>query len=155
MKNTVATDHTRRNLLVALGVGSVGAAALAGPTLNLAASSTGGSQAGWWERLFVSLAEGSVEEWSAIRGQVFSVEGENGTVPVLLSEVKLLPSKGTRPPEVSRQQAFSLVFLAAPGKAPGGDSTYRLTHASYPPLDIYIDPARRLPKGVRLTAVFN
>jgi hypothetical protein len=155
MIDSVATDHTRRNLLLALGAGSVGAAALAGPSLNLAASATGGSTAGWWERLFVSLAEGSADEWNAIRGQLFSVEGERGTVPILLSEVKLLASKGVRPREVSRQRAFTLVFHAAPGSAPAGERTYRLTHPSYPALDIYLDPARKLAKGVRLTAVFN
>ena len=154
MNDRVATDHTRRNLLLALGAGSVGAAALAGPSLNLAASAAS-SGPGWWERLFTSLAHGSVEEWAAIRGQVFSMEAENGTVPVLLAEVNLLPTKGVRPPEVSRQRAFSLVFLAAPTRAPAGERTYRLTHPSYPPLDIYIDPARRLPRGVRLGAVFN
>ena len=155
MIDSVATDHTRRNLLLALGAGSVGAAALAGPTLNLAASAAGGSTPGWWERLFTSLAEGSAEEWSAIRGQTFAIEGEKGTVPILLSDVKLLPSKGVRPREVSRQRAFALVFHAAPGSAPAGERAYRMTHASYPPLDIYLDPARKLAKGVRLTAVFN
>jgi hypothetical protein len=86
---------------------------------------------------------------------VFSIEGEQGTVSILLSEVKLLPSKGKRPPEVSRQQAFLLVFHAAPKTAPAGQRAYRLTHPSYPPLDIYLDPARVLPRGVRFTAVFN
>jgi hypothetical protein len=56
---------------------------------------------------------------------------------------------------VSRQQAFLLVFHAAPKTAPAGQRAYRLTHPSYPPLDIYLDPARVLPRGVRFTAVFN
>jgi hypothetical protein len=155
MKNSVVTDHTRRNLVLALGAGSVGAAALAGPTLNLAVSSAGSGAPGWWKRLFVSLAEGSADEWSAIRGQLFSLEGENGSVPVTLTEVKLLPSKGARPREVSRQRAFALVFNAPAGSAVGGDRAYRLRHRSYPPLDIYMDPARKMAQGIRLSAVFN
>jgi hypothetical protein len=154
MDDTAGTDRMRRNLLLALGAGGVGAAALAGPTLDLAATATG-SGPGWWERMFLSLAHGSADEWAAVKGQVFAVEGENGTVPVYLAEVNLLPSKGTRPPDVSRQRAFSLVFLAGPDRAPAGERTYRLTHASFPPLDIHINPAHRLPRGVRLSAVFN
>jgi hypothetical protein len=156
MNQAAAPDALRRNLLLALGAGSVGAAALASPVLNLAASAPGDANAlGWWERMFHSLAHGSAEEWAAIRGQVFAIEGEHGSVPVLLSEVALLPSKGVRPREVSRQRAFSLTFLAAPDRAPAGDRTYRLTHASFPALDIHLSPARRLPRGVRLSAVFN
>ena len=154
MNDTAGTDRTRRNLLLALGAGGVGAAALAGPTLDLAATATG-SGPSWWERLFVSLAHGSADEWAAIRGQVFAIDGEHGSVPALLSEVNLLPSKGVRPPEVSRQRAFSVVFLAAPDRAPAGERTYRITHASFPPLDIHLNPAHRLPRGVRLSAVFN
>lgn len=156
MNDTAAADHGRRNLLLALGAGSVGAAALAGPVLNLAAPAPGrAGSLSWWERMFVSLAHGSADEWAAIRGQAFTMEGENGAVPVLLAEVNLLPSKGVRPPEVSRQRAFSVVFLAAPNRAPAGERTYRLTHPSFPPLDIFINPAHRLPRGVRLSAVFN
>ena len=155
MKDSVATDHTRRNLMLALGAGSFGAAALAGPTLNLAAAAGGGTPLDWWKRLFVSLAQGSVDEWTAIRGQVFSIAGENGPVAATLSAVKLLPSKGRRPAGVSRQRAFALVFLAAPNAAVAGERTYRVTHPSYPPLEIYMDPANRLAKNVRLTAVFN
>lgn len=155
MKDSVATDHSRRNLVLAIGAGSVGAAALANPALNLATSAKGGPASNWWNRLFVSLAQGSAEEWSAIRGQVFSVMGEKGKVQLMLSEVKLLTSKGVRPREVTRQRAFALVFLAPPNTAPEGQRSYRLTHATYPPLDVYLDPANRLAKGVRLTAVFN
>ena len=155
MAAQAATDRTRRNLLLALGGGSVGAAALASPALNLALPAAGADGPGWWERLFVSLATGSADEWRAIVGQVFSVEAESGAVPVLLREVALLASGGVRPPEVSRQRAFSLVFLAAPDRAPAGQRTYRLTHPSYPPLDVHLEPAHRLAKGVRLTAVFN
>jgi hypothetical protein len=155
MTDTVATDHTRRNLVLALGAGSVGAAALAGPTLNLAASATGGGVPDWWARLFVSLAEGSVDEWAAIRGQVFSIDGEKGTQLILLSDVKLLPSKGVRPAQVSRQRAFALVFNAAPGSPLAGERAYRLRHPSYPPLDVYMDPARTTPRSIRLTAIFN
>ena len=155
MKDSVATDHTRRNLVLALGAGSVGAAALAGPTLNLAVSTASGAAPGWWKRLFVSLAEGSADEWSAIRGQKFSVEGEGGTQQIVLSDVSLLPSKGVRPRRVSRQRAFALVFNAPAGSTLAGERTYRLRHPSFPPLDVYMDPARAVAQGVRLTAIFN
>jgi hypothetical protein len=156
MNDRTAANHSRRNLLLALGAGGVGAAALASPALQLGFTAAGsGSGSGWWERMFFSLQNGSVAEWSSVVGQAFTVEGENGTVPLMLSQVKLLPSKGSRPPECRRRHAFSLLFLAAPGTAPAGDRIYRVTHASYPPLDIFFGAATVLPRGVRLLAVFN
>jgi hypothetical protein len=151
-----ATNHTRRNLLLALGAGSVGAAAFGAPALQLSLAATHtGTDLNWWDRMFFSLQNGSVAEWSSVIGQVFSVEGEKGKTQLLLSEVKLLPSKGTRPAECGRNQAFSLLFLAAPNTAPSGDRTYSVTHPAYPALDVYLSAATVLPRGVRLLAVFN
>ncbi len=145
---------SRRNLLLALGAGGVGAVALASPVLNLAQPSGGGAAGSWWDPLFTSLRDGSVADWSDVVGQIFSLEGESGTIQARLAEVKLLPSKGQRPPEC-RSHAFSLVFQAALAGAPVGDAIYRLTHASYPPLEVYFSPAVQLKSGARLLAVFN
>ena len=156
MIEQTATNHTRRNLLVALGAGSVGAAAFGAPALQLSLAATQtGTELTWWDRMFFSLQNGSVAEWSSVIGQVFSVEGEKGKTQLLLSEVKLLPSKGVRPANCARTQAFSLLFLGAPNAAPTGDRTYSITHPTYPALDVYFSPATVLPRGVRLLAVFN
>lgn len=156
MNQTNTTDHGRRNVLLALGAGSIGAAAVGAPALQLGlTAATGSGDLGWWDRMFFSLQTGSATEWQSVLGQVFTLAGEKGAVPVLLSEVKLFPSKGVRPASCSRKQAFSITFLAAPDKAPAGNRTYRLTHPKYPPLDIFVSAANMLPKGARLAAVFN
>jgi hypothetical protein len=105
--------------------------------------------------MFLSLKNGSNQEWASVIGQVFTIEGESGKVPVLLGGVNLLPSKGARPRECTRSQAFALVFQAAPERAPAGDRTYKVTHPTFPALDIYLSAPIRLRRGVHFQAVFN
>jgi hypothetical protein len=151
-----AQGHTRRNLIIGLGVGAAGAAAAAYPTLNLSLTSSNSTPTpSWWDRMFLSLQNGGTQEWSSVIGQIFSIESENGAIPVLLGAVKLLPSKGTRPIECSRTRAFMLVFYAALDRAPTGDRTYKVTHHLHPPLDVFLSPAIRFPRGVQFQAVFN
>lgn len=145
---------SRRNLLIGLGVGAAGAAAVASPVMHLSLAAPS-QPLSWWDRLFFSLQNGGTEEWKSVIGQVFSIEGENGTIPVLLGGVKLLLSKGARPSECTRTQAFALVFYAAPERAPAGDRTYKVTHHTHPALDMFLSPAIRYPRGVHFHAVFN
>ena len=156
MKAANATDNTRRNLLLALGAGSIGAAAVAAPKLRLNLKKKGSHGVfGWWERLFISLEHGSVTEWSEVVGQTFTIEGENGPVAAKLAELKLLPSTGTRPASCSRKQAFALSFETAAGQTPAGDRAYRVLHKSFPPLNIFVGAPSQAAKGMKLLAVFN
>ncbi|HEY0149520.1 MAG TPA: hypothetical protein VGB70_11030 [Allosphingosinicella sp.] len=156
MKQADATDKTRRNLLLALGVGSIGAAAAAAPLLKLnLAKKSGKKNLSWWVRTFSSLEHGGVSEWQNVVGQTFSIEGEHGPVRATLSGVKLLSSKGARPASVGRKQAFALQFQTAVGQAPAGDRTYRVTHSAFPPLDMFLDAPTAMARGMKLTAVFN
>jgi hypothetical protein len=155
MKQVTTTDHGRRNLLLALGAGSVGAAAI-GASMPVGLTPVIGiGEFDWWDRMFFSLETGDAAEWQSVVGDVFTLDGENGSVPVRLDEVSLFPSEGARPRECSRSQAFALNFLVSVGNAPVGNRTYRLTHPTYPPLDIFIGAATVLPQGAQLAAVFN
>jgi hypothetical protein len=154
--NHAATDHGRRKLLMALGAGGLSAAAVASPALQLAALPAGGAgDSTWWNRMFFSLRNGGAGEWSSVVGQVFSIESEIGSVPTLLGGVKPFRSPGLRPGECSRAKAFGVWFNTAPDRAPEGDRTYRLTHPTYPPLDIFLSAGVKMPRGVRFEAVFN
>ena len=156
MKTADATDNMRRNLLLALGAGSIGAAAVAAPKLGLNLKKGGSKHVfSWWERLFVSLEHGSVSEWRGVVGQTFTIEGENGPVAAKLAELKLLPSAGSRPASCGRKQAFALSFETAAGQTPAGDRAYRVLHKSFPPLNIFVGAPSEAAKGMKLLAVFN
>jgi hypothetical protein len=156
MNNEQADGHTRRNLIIGLGAGAAGAAAVASPALNLNLQSSKASPASsWWDRMFLSLKNGGLDEWNSVIGQTFFIEGENGKIPAVLSSVSRLSSKGPRPMECTRTQAFALVFQVAPNRAPGGDRTYKVTHATYPALYVFLGPANKHPRRVHFEAVFN
>ena len=147
---------TRRNLLIGIGLGTIGAGALAAPALRLSWSALASKRgASWWDRMFVSLRHGGLQDWSAIIGESFTVVGERGQSSLKLVAVKALKAAGRRPREVARSHAFAAVFEGERDRSPQGDRVYIFTHPAYPPLDIYMGEQVDLGGRVRLEAVFN
>jgi hypothetical protein len=145
-------------LLAGLGVGAVGAAAAAAPVLGLriAADTSSGPAASWWNRTFVSLQSAGLAEWSGVVGQTFVLNSPNGSHMLRIVAVTAFPRTGPRPAGLGRSQAFSVIFESIAGPAlPASDRLYRLVHRSYPPLPIYMGAPSRLGRTTRLAAVFN
>jgi hypothetical protein len=154
MSSNDMSTPSRRNLLLGLGAGSLAAAAVAAPALKLTLPASAKTPS-WWDRMFLSLRDGGVQEWSTLVGQSF-VMATGGSLALKLIAVKPLPSKGLRPKSVSRSQGFVAVFeSAATGKIPTADKIYQLTHHAYSPLEIYMSPVGIVAKKAQFVAVFN
>jgi hypothetical protein len=95
-----------------------------------------------------------MDDWSRAVGESFKVAGENGSSTLKLVNVKPLLSKGKRPAEVSRQQAFAAVF-EADGSAPAGDRMYELQHGAMSSVNLHVGQAVQAGSRSQLVAVFN
>lgn len=147
----------RRMLLAGLGAGAVGAAAAAAPALGLRFADPGlGRAASWWDRTFLSLQSAGLAEWTGVVGETFTLATAKGNHLLRIAAVTPFASTGRRPSSLGRSQAFSVTFEAMAGPAlPALDSLYQLTHASYPPLPIYVGKPFTLGQKARVVAVFN
>lgn len=139
-------------LLTGLGVGAVGAAAAAVPSLSLRLVGGSGQPASWWDRTFVSLQAAGLAEWSGVIGETFTL----GTSMLRVVAVTAFPRSGSRPSTLGRSQAFSVAFESIAGpRLPATDRMYQLVHPSYPPLPIYMGAPVQVVQKTRLIAVFN
>jgi hypothetical protein len=141
---------SRRMLLAGLGagvVGAIGAAASAAPVLRLAAPT----------RTTPSLQAGGLAEWTATVGEKFTLTTANGSHTLKVVSATAFPASGTRPPTLTRTEAFSVLFELVGGpQLPSGDSPlYQLTHRTYAPLPIYLSAPIAFGLGTRVAAVFN
>ena len=151
MRKPAVKSISRRKAL-AVGAGAVAAGAVAAPIFGLATKQSGGKTdlLSWWPQQGPNLAVAGGNEWSAHVGKSFGLQTENGKGTARLLEVQPLPSRGDRPPEVSRESAFALVFSAPAGAAPAGDRIYKLTHESGREMAVYFSATAK-----NMLAVFN
>lgn len=152
-KETTALGVSRRKAMMVTGAAVAGASALmAAPFRDeiqgAARSALVNSGVG---RGFLSLADGTYEEWLSEVGASFSLGG--GTA-IRLVGVRALPSSGARPQGV-RAQGFAAFFDPAGGQTLAPDLIYTANHAAYGPLPLYLGAAgdRRTPG--RMVAVFS
>ena len=151
MRKPAEKTVSRRKAL-AVGAGVVAAGAVAAPIFGLATKPAGAKTdlLSWWPQQGANLAVAGGNEWSAHVGKSFGLQTENGKGTARLLEVQPLPSKGERPPEVSRESAFALVFSAPAGAAPLGDRIYQLTHESGRAMPVYFSATAQ-----NMIAIFN
>ena len=151
MRKPAKNPVTRRNAL-AVGAGAVAAGAIAAPIFGLAPKSSGSdtSLLSFWPQQSVNLAVAGSSEWSAYVGKNFSIQTERGKATIKLVEIQALPSKGDRPPEVSRASAFALAFSLPSGAAPAGDRMYNVTPSGGRETIMYFSPT-----AAKMLAVFN
>ena len=151
MRKPAQKSSSRRKAL-AVGAGAVAAGAVAAPIFGLATRPAGAKTdlLSWWPQQGANLAVAGGNEWSAHVGKSFGLQTENGRATSRLIEVQPLPSKGERPPEVSRESAFALVFSVPSGAAPAGDRIYKLTHESGREMALYFSATAK-----NMLAVFN
>jgi hypothetical protein len=128
-------------------VGATGARALA-----IGASRPAGSAASLWDRQYWTLESAGVQEWLRNVGSNFTIVADNGrNVPMTLGAVLPFPNHGSRPSQLGRASAFDALFDPADRNAVKGNRIYRVRHARYGNMSIFLT---RTAKG-RLEAVFN
>jgi hypothetical protein len=100
---------------------------------------------------FLSLGDGTYEEWLSEVGATFSLGGRTN---IQLVGVRALTSLGTRPQGI-RAQSFAAFFdpMAAQTVAP--DLIYTATHSSYGPMQLFLAGSRNPNAPRRMVAVFN
>ena len=135
-----------------MGAGALAAGAIAAPIVAL--SKSGGtdstqSSGSFWTRETINLATAGYEEWRSYVGKNFTLRSEVGDAKIGLQSVDALPSSGDRPDDVSREQAFKLVF-AKPTRTPACDRIYALRDPNGKEFGVYFSPP-----GTKLLAVFN
>ena len=142
----------RKMMLVAGGAVATAGALMAAPFRNelrtagrKAIASTGVG------RGFLSLAEGSYEEWTGEVGATFSLGG--GT-SIRLAGIRPLNSDGHRPRGV-RPQAFAAFFEPVGGRSIAPDLIYTATHSSYGPMQIFLASAESPRTPGQMVAVFG
>lgn len=147
-----ASNPVSRRKALAVGAGAVAAGAIAAPIFGLATKPAGAKAdlLSWWPQKGANLAAAGGNEWSAHVGKTFGLQTESGKGTARLLEVQALPSKGERPPEVSRESAFALIFSPPAGAAPAGDRIYKLTHESGREMAVYFSPTAK-----NMLAIFN
>ena len=148
---------SRRAVLAGLGLGAL-AMAGAGSALSIQwAAKMNKKEASWWDALYPSLRNGGISQWSALVGQWFYFKGgPAGYAAYQVREVKPLASKGKRPPECTRSQAFSVTFQTRnPKRAIPGNIMVEIAHERYPSLPIFVSEAALIGGKSVLVAVFN
>ena len=149
---------SRRMVLAGLGIGAL-AMAGAGSALSIewAARMNTKKTASWWDALYPSLRNGGISQWSELVGQWFYFKGgPGGFAAYQVREVKPLASKGTRPPECTRHQAFAVTFQTWNlTRATPGNMMVEIAHERYPSLPIFVGDAARIGDKSMLVAVFN
>ena len=155
MSRAAAFLPTRRLLLAGLGLGAVGVAAA--PFAGLSWMQAGSRRtATWWDKVFPTLKNAGVAEWTALVGEMFTMRTGSGDHYLRIVSVKAFPKSGARPASLGRTQAFAVVFEQMAGKPlAAADLTFQLTHRSYPPLPIYMSAPSMVARAARLVAVFN
>jgi hypothetical protein len=128
---------SRRNILVGLGAGAIGAASGAASAAVAASPLTAGS------------ARGEMAAWASRVGEHFAVAG-GGTLR--LSAVEPLCSGGPMP---GGRRCFAAIFEAAGGRIPDGDATYALASASVPATPLYLGARDDRRGRSRFVAAFN
>jgi len=147
-----ATSSISRRKALAVGAGAVAAGAVAAPIFGLAIkpAETRTGLLSWWPQQDVNLALAGRNEWSAYVGKDFALQTEKGKGTARLLEIQALPSKGDRPPEVSRESAFALAFSLPAGARPSGDRMYTVSHPAGREMIVYFSATAQ-----KMLAVFN
>lgn len=144
-------------VLAGLGLGALTLAG-AGSALSIQwAAKMNTKTSSWWDALYPSLRHGGMSQWSELVGQWFYFKGgPSGHAAYMVREVTPLPSKGVRPDDVLRSQAFAVVFQTwSLTRAVPGNELVEISHEKYPALPIFVGAAARIGDKSMLTAVFN
>jgi hypothetical protein len=148
---------SRRDMVVGLAgtaalVGAVGVSAL--PTGWLE-SRRALVRASWWDRRTWTLETAGVREWSSRVGNLFVLFNGGREIAARLVKVEAFPSKGERPPEVARDQAFAAYFDVGRHGLPSGDRIYHVAHVQYGDMRVFLAACGDETCPNRAIAVFN
>ena len=150
---------SRRQMLAAGAVGVAGLWAVDAPALTrrmlarvAPAKTPGPSATAPLATTGAAAAEGDAR-WAASVGSQFFLDGPAGTVAMTLTAVTPLAGGGTRPREVARKQAFTLLFDTGAVAAPAAERIYTVYGREIGTAALFLTPSALKPNG--LVAVFN
>lgn len=144
--------NRRKAMLVAGGAVATAGALLASPfrdeikTAGRQALATTGVGRG-----FLSLADGSYDEWAGEVGATFSL---GGSTSIRLIGIRPLNSGGPRPQGV-RAQAFAAFFEPLGGQTITPDLIYTANHPTYGPMPIHLASAASPRTPGHMVAIFS
>ncbi|RYD66795.1 MAG: hypothetical protein EOP58_04725 [Sphingomonadales bacterium] len=139
--------HTSRRKFIAGGIATAAAVSL---------SACDGGAVGGLTALAAAppLSQSEIDDWEKLVGATFVVVGESGKTTATLAALERSMDL-SRPSDLARHQPFYAFFETDLRTAPEGNKTYRITHASRTPFDLFIGKiAEARGKGV-FVAVFN
>ena len=146
---------SRRGMFVALGGFAAAAIAVVSrPLQNLVTQATRNlvSSQPTLRRMFLSLADGSYQEWADQVGTIFSVGG--GAMMKLVA-VEPFYRAGVRPANVTRSLAFMAKFDLLNHVTLPGDLIYLATNPSYGTFRIFLSASSDPRQPQRMNALFN
>jgi hypothetical protein len=144
---TIENTPVARRALITGAAAAAGAAAFAAPARAARfAGLVGRTDAAQPSR---RLATGSIGDWQAAVGTIFTARTEVGVIGLRLASVSLLAATGARPGHLARDHGFIARFEPV-GAVPAGNRSYRLASADHPPMHVFFGG-----KADGLTAVFN
>lgn len=152
------TDRiSRRNLVVGLAgtaalLGAAGVSALPKGWLERRRSMV---PASWWDRRNWTLETAGINEWTSRVGNTFVLFRGTREIGMKLIEVRPFPSKGERPPEVTRDQAFAAIFEVGRHGLPAGDRIYRVAHVRYGDMRMFLNARGTAASPNLAEAFFN
>ena len=152
MKQTKAF-LSRRNFIVALG-GAVAACAVvfAKPLKSIVATASRELARAAPVRILPSLANADFADWADQVGVLFAAGG--GTSLKLIS-VTAMPAAGSRPPQLTRAQAFYLKFDVQNRGTMAGELIYTLVHPRRGAFPIFLSASTEPTLPYRMSALFN
>lgn len=144
---------SRRKAMLVAGAAAAGASALLAAPFReeirrTARKALVNSRVG---RRFLSLAQGTYEEWMSEVGATFSVGGQTS---IRLVGVRALHSAGAVPRGL-RAQSFAAFFEPVGGRSLAPDLIYTATHPVYGPLPLFLAAAGNARAPGRMVAVFG
>jgi len=153
MTTTTENRLSRRKMMLVAGGAIAGASALlAAPVRQQIKSVARGVMVNTGVgRGFLSLGDGTYEEWLNEVGATFSLGGRTN---IQLVGVRALTSLGAKPQGV-RAQGFAAFFDPAGTQSLASNLIYTVTHPNYGPMQLYLADSRTANAPRRMVAVFN
>jgi hypothetical protein len=100
---------------------------------------------------FLSLGDGTYEEWLNEVGATFSLGGRTN---IQLVGVRALTTLGAKPQGI-RAQGFAAFFDPMGAQSVAPNLIYTATHSSYGPMQLFLADSRSSSAPRRMVAVFN
>lgn len=140
--------HTSRRKFIAGGIATAAAVSLS--------ACDGGAVSGLTSAMAAAppLSQSEIGDWEKLVGATFVVAGESGKTIATLAALERSMDL-SRPVDLARTQPFYAFFETDLRTAPEGNKTYRLSHSTRTPFDLFIGKISESRGKAVFVAVFN